>query len=101
MPPLAPVVPAPLIIGPDPDSAADVWTLLQNQFRKESWLNKLTIKKKLYNLRLTGNNVSGHIKEMTELFQSLTLLGCEVEDEEKCVYCCLVYLNNMTFWLQH
>ena len=71
------------IIGPDPDSAADVWTLLQNQFQKDSWLNKLTIKKKLYNLRLTGNNVSGHIKEMTELFQSLTLLGCEVEDEEK------------------
>ena len=34
-------------------------------------------------MRLTGNNVSGHIKEITELFQSLTLLGCEVEDEEK------------------
>ena len=71
------------IIGPDPDSAAEVWKLLERQFQKDSWINKLTIKKKLYNLRLTGNDVSGHIKEMTELFQSLTLLGCEVEDEEK------------------
>ena len=80
------------IIGPDPDSAAEVWKLLERQFQKDSWINKLTIKKKLYNLRLTGNDVSGHIKEITELFQSLTLLGCEVEDEEKV---CLLFTKTI------
>ena len=27
--------------------------------------------------------MNGHIKEMTDIFQSLSLLGCKVEDEEK------------------
>ena len=36
-----------------------------------------------YNIRLTNDDVNGHIKEMTEIFQPLFLLGCKVEDEEK------------------
>ena len=34
-------------------------------------------------MRLTNDDVNSHIKEMTEIFQSLTLLGCTVDDEEK------------------
>ena len=70
------------LIGTDPESAKEVWQILEKQYQKDSWLNKLSLKKRLYNIRLTNDDVNGHIKEMTEIFQSLSLLGCKVEDEE-------------------
>ena len=71
------------LIGTDPESAKEVWQILEKQIQKDSWLYKLSLKKRLYNIRLTNDDVNGHIKEMTEIFQSLSLLGCKVEDEEK------------------
>ena len=71
------------LVGPEPSSATEVWELLRKQFQKDTWLNRLSLKKRLYNIRLTDNDVNRHIREMTELFQSLSLLDCKVDDEEK------------------
>ena len=86
------------LIGTDPESAKEVWQILEKQFQKVSWPNKLSLKKRLYNIRLTNDDVNGYIKEMTEIFQSLSLLGCKVEDEERWACCFLVFLSSVTFW---
>ena len=35
------------LIGTEPESAKEVWQALERQFQKDSWLNKLSLKKKL------------------------------------------------------
>ena len=71
------------LIGTEPESAKEVWQILEMQFQKDRRLNKLSLKKRLYNMTPANDDVNYHIKEMTEIFQSLSLLGCKVEDEEK------------------
>ena len=49
--------------------------------------NKLELRRKLYSLRLKdGESVQGHIKEMTELFEALTVIGDPVTEEDRAVY---------------
>ena len=49
--------------------------------------NKLELHRKLYSLRLKDSeSVQGHIKEMTELFEVLTVIGDPVTEEDRAVY---------------
>ena len=63
------------------------WKQLSDQFQKKTWANKLELQKKLYSLRLhDGESVQTHIKEMTELFETLAVVGDTVSDEDRVVY---------------
>ena len=63
-----------------------VWKKLSDQFQKKTWANKLSLRRRLNNLRLKdGDSMSNHIKAMTEIFNELALIGAAMEDEDKVV----------------
>ena len=54
---------------------------------KKTWANKLSLRRKLFRLKLNeGGSVSEHIKELTEIFNSLSVLGDTVTDEDRVVH---------------
>jgi transposase InsO family protein len=74
------------LIG-DPKDPTVVWKLLSDQFQKKTWANKLELRRKLYSLRLKeGASVQEHIKEITELFEGLAVIGDAVSEEDRVVY---------------
>ena len=71
----------------EPKDPVEVWTKLQSQFQKKSWANKLVLRRKLYSLKLKkGASVQDHIKEMTELFNDLAVVGDNLGDEDRVVH---------------
>ena len=80
--------PALLYLIGDPKDPTEVWKKLSDQFQKKTWANKLALRRKLYSLRLReGDAVQEPIKEMTELFDELSVVGDPVSEED-----CVVYL---------
>eukprot|EP00794_Sanderia_malayensis_P004203 gene4203-4765_t len=62
----------------DPQDPVVVWNKLAAQFQKKTWANKLALQRKLYSLRL--------IKEMTEVFEELSIVGDPIEEEDRVVH---------------
>ena len=53
------VHPSPLYLLGDPEDPVAVWKKLSDQFQKKSWANKLSLRRRLNNLRLKeGNSMS-------------------------------------------
>ena len=74
------------LIG-EPTSPIEVWTVLENQFQKKTWANKLHLRRKLYALRLKeGDSVQEHLRHMTEVFNALSAVGDDVTDEDRVVH---------------
>ena len=81
------VEPSLLYLLGDPQDPAEVWHKLSDQFEKKSWANKLALRRKLYSLRLKENeSVQKHIKSMIEIFESLSVIGHVVEEEDRVVH---------------
>ena len=81
------VEPALLYMLGDPQDPAEVWEKLSDQFEKKSWANKLALRRKLYSLRLKENeSVQQHIKSMIEIFESLSVVGYIVHEEDRVVH---------------
>ena len=75
------------LLGGDPNDPAEVWQKLADQFEKKSWANKLALRRKLYSLKLKENeSVQNHIKSMVEIFESLSVVGYPVEEEDRVVH---------------
>lgn len=71
----------------DPEDPVAVWKKLTNQFQRKTWANKLVLRRKLHSTRLTdGDSVQEHVKKMVELFNELSVIGAELEEEDKVVY---------------
>ena len=58
-----------------------LWKNLADQFQK-SWANKLTLRRRLFFLKLRGDPVQSHIKTMTEIFEELYVIGDIIEEKE-------------------
>ena len=70
----------------DPEDLVAVWKKLSDQFQKKAWANKLSLRRRLNNLRLKdGDSMSNQIKAMTEIFNELAVIGAAMEDEDKVV----------------
>ena len=81
------VDPALLYLIGEPTDPTEVWTKLENQFQKKSWTNKLSMRRKLYSLRLKdGDSVQDHIKQMTEIFNALSAMDAPVSEEDRVIY---------------
>ena len=79
--------PSLLYLVGDPNDPAELWKLLSEQFQKKSWANKLSLRRKLYNLKLDDNEpVKDHIKAMTEIFQELSVIGDVIDEEDRVVH---------------
>ena len=75
------------LIGADPKDPAVVWKALASQFQRNTWANKLELKRKLFSLRLAGGgSVRDHIKAMTEVFDELSAIDEPVKEEDRVVY---------------
>ena len=81
------VEPSLLYLLGDPKDPAEVWQKLADQFEKKSWANKLSLRRKLYSLKLKENeSVQNHVKNMIEIFESLSVVGHVVEEEDRVVH---------------
>lgn len=70
----------------DPEDPVVVWNKLSEQFQKKTWANKLSLRRKLNNLRLKEeDSVKSHVKAITEIFNELAVIGAPMEDEDKVV----------------
>ena len=81
------VDPSLLYLLGSPEDPKAVWDKLAGQFQKKTWANKLELRRKLYALQLReGESVHEHIKTMTEIFNSLSVIGSPVSDEDRVVH---------------
>ena len=70
----------------DPEDPKVVWKKQADQFQKKTWANKLALRCRLNNLRLReGDSVQKHVKEMTEIFNDLSVIGAAMDEEDKVV----------------
>ena len=75
------------LLGPEPNDPVEVWKKLADQFQKKTWANKLSLRRKLYALKLNeGQSVQKHIKGMTEIFDELAIIEDPLDDENKVVH---------------
>ena len=71
----------------EPDNPKTVWDKLSDQFQKKSWANKLTLRRRLYSMRLAvGGSVDEHIKAMLEIFNELAVIGDPVMEEDRVIH---------------
>ena len=71
----------------DPPDPVIVWNKLAAQFQKKTWANKLALRRKFYSLGLKENqSVQHHIKEMTEVFEELSIVGDPIKEEDRVVH---------------
>ena len=81
------VEPSLLYLLGDPQDPVVVWKKLCDQFQKKTWANKLSLRRRLYGLKLKENeSVQGHIKSMIEIFDELSIIGDAVEEEDRVVH---------------
>ncbi len=74
------------LIG-DPVDLVVVWKKLADQFEKKTWATRLDLRRKLQSLLLKdGGSAQGHIKAMTEIFDSLSVAGETISEEDRVVY---------------
>ncbi|KAL5494293.1 hypothetical protein EMCRGX_G015594 [Ephydatia muelleri] len=67
------------LIGNSEHPAA-VWKKLADQFEKKTWATRLDLSRILHSMRLKeGNSAQEHIKNMTELFDALTVAEANAE----------------------
>ena len=77
------VEPSLLYLLGEPEDPCAVWKKLSDQFQKKSWANKLTLRRRLYSLRLKeGDSMQEHIRTVTELFEELAVVGDPVSEED-------------------
>ena len=76
------------LIGADPTNPVVVWKALADHFQRNTWANKLELKRKLFSMRLAeGGSVQDHIKSLTEVCDQLAAVGEPVKQDD-----CVVYL---------
>ena len=81
------VEPSLLYLIGDPKDPVEVWKKLLDTFQRKTWANKLELRRKLYTLRLKdGESMQQHIKAMTEIFDSLAVIGDPVDEEDRVVH---------------
>ena len=71
----------------DPTDPTAVWEKLSTQFQKKTWANKLALRRRLHSLQLKeGQSVQEHVKALTEIFNELSVIGDNIDDEDRVVY---------------
>ena len=56
---------------------------LSTQFQKKTWANKLALRRRLHSMQLKeGQSVQERVKALTEIFNELSVIGDNIEDED-------------------
>ena len=81
------VHPSLLYLLGDPVDPAAVWKKLSGQFQKKTWANKLSLRKRLFTMKLSDSgSMREYVKKMTEIFDELAVIAEPISDEDKVVY---------------
>ncbi len=81
------VEPSLLYLLGEPEEPDVVWKTLQGQFQRKTWANKLSLRRRLYSTKLEiGGSVKDHIRELTEIFNEMAVIGDPVEEEDRVVH---------------
>ena len=60
----------------DPVDPAAVWRKLSGQFQKKTWANKVSLRKKLFTLKLgDSGSMNEYVKKMIEIFSELAVIA--------------------------
>ncbi len=74
------------LIG-NPENPVEIWKKLADQFEKKTRATCLDLRCKLHSLRLRdGYSAQEHIKSRIELFDSLSVAGETVKNEDRIFY---------------
>jgi hypothetical protein len=64
----------------------DLWDKLGNVYQYKSLVNKLFLRKKLYNLRMRdGDSVAEHLNAFNIVVSQLVYVEIKISDEDKCI----------------
>jgi hypothetical protein len=64
----------------------DLWEKLGNLYQSKSLVNKLFLRKKLYNLRMRdGDSVAEHLNAFNTVVSQLVSVETKISDEDKCI----------------
>jgi hypothetical protein len=64
----------------------DLWDKLRNLYQYKSLVNKLLLRKKLYNLRMRdGDSVADHLNAFNIVVSQLVSVEIKISDEDKCI----------------
>ena len=81
------VDPSLLYLLGDPTDPAAVWDKLSSQFQRKTWANQLALRRRLHLLKLKeGQSVQEHVKNRTEIFNKLAIIGDNISDKDRVVY---------------
>ena len=65
----------------------DLWENLGNLYQSKSLVNKLFLRKKLYNLRMRdGDSVAEHLNTFNIVVSQLVSVDIKILNEDKCIY---------------
>ena len=63
-----------------------LWDKLGTLYQSKSLVNKLFLRKKLYNLRMKdGDSVTEHLNAFNTVVSQLSSVGIKISDEDKCI----------------
>ena len=75
------------LIDADPTDPVVVWKALADHFQRNTWANKLELKRKLFSMKLEeGGSVQDHIKSLMEVCDQLAVVSEPVKEEDRVVY---------------
>jgi hypothetical protein len=64
----------------------DLWEKLGKLYQSKSLVNKLFLRKKLYNLRMRdGDSVAEHLNDFNTVVSQLVSVDIKISDEDKCI----------------
>ena len=64
----------------------DLWENLGKLYQSKSLVNKLFLRKKLYNLRMRdGDSVAEHLNAFNTVVSQLVFVEIKISDEDKCI----------------
>jgi hypothetical protein len=67
-------------------TAKDLWEKLGKLYQSKSLVNKLFLRKKLYNLRMRdGDSVAEHLNAFNTVVSQLVSVDIKISDEDKCI----------------
>ena len=74
------------LIG-DRENPVVVWKLFSEQSQKVMWAYKLALRRRIHSLRLKeGESVQDHVKAITAIFNKLSMIGDDIQDEDRVIY---------------
>eukprot|EP00253_Pinus_taeda_P031493 PITA_31493 len=75
-----------IAMDPGEDTSKALWDKLRTLYQSKSLVNKLFLRKKLYNLRMKdGDLVIEHVNAFNTMVSQLLSVDIKISDEDKCV----------------